>query len=72
MTPHEIIQEWAKGCGNTMRGDPSECEPCTDGMLRALKEQGVDLQANLRRAEAVMAKQEKQRRTGFWARVWNR
>jgi len=72
MTPMEIIREWAKGCGNTMSGDPSDCELCTAEMLRALAAKGVDLKAKLARAEAVVANDEKQHRPGFWSRVWNR
>lgn len=37
----EMIREWEKGCGNTLGLNSSECEPCTDSLVKAIKVQVI-------------------------------
>jgi hypothetical protein len=44
MTILEMIEEWERGCSNTIGDHPIKCEECTIGLINAIKEHELKTQ----------------------------
>lgn len=73
--PLQNIAEWRKGCSCTIGGHPSQCEPCTDGLIKGIEEwfrqqapQAVPAQTATALADTQPAAQEmEQKKPSFYA-----